>query len=147
MTGDINISGVTLDPNLIAEFRQKRESMEALQNAAEAAEKDFRNVEERLWEVLDAMGLKSIKVDGLGTCTRTLKGPYCSLDHDTNPDAEEAFKEWCEQQGIYSQIWRFAPQMAALNPIVKEMRARGDATPPGVKVTEHRRIQVLKGKG
>lgn len=143
---DVNISGATIPSTLIQDFAAKRRAFEASEQAAKDAEKAYREVEDVLWDLLASMGMSSIKVDGLGTCTKTIKGPYVSIDKDTDPDAEAKVKAWLEELGLYNEIYRFAPQMSALNPIVRDMRERGEVITPALKITEHKRIQVLPAK-
>lgn len=118
-------------------------AFEAAETALTEAEKAYREVEEILWDQMVELGLSNVRIDGLGTCTKTLKGPYCSIDHEDDPMALGKFREWCEENG-YTEIFRYQPAMSALNPIVKTMREKGEPIPPGIKITEHRRIQVLK---
>lgn len=140
---DVNISQTNIPSILIQDFVAKRKHFEAAEEEAKAAEKEYREVEEVLWELLETMGVPSLRIEGLGTCTKTLKGPYCSIDKETDPMAEVKVKAWLEELGLYNEIYRFAPQMSALNPIVKEMREKGEPITPALKITEHRRIQVL----
>lgn len=131
-----------MDAELIKAFKETRERFEAAEEALETAEKEYRAIEEIVWEKMVEDGTSSIRIDGLGTCTKVLKGPYVSLDSN-DPEASIVLREWCDRNG-YSNIFRFQPVMSSLNPIVKEMREQGEPLPPGIKITEHRRIQVLK---
>jgi hypothetical protein len=132
-----------MDAGLLNTFKERRLAFEQAEAALNEAEKAYREVEEILWDQMLELGVSNVRVDGLGTCTKTTKGPYCSIDHEDDPLALNKFKQWCEDNG-YSEIFRWQPAMSALNPIVKIMREKGEPLPPGIKVTEHRRIQVLK---
>jgi len=143
---DVNIADQTIPRELLDRFIATRNAMDETGDAAKEAEKVHREVEEQLWDLMDGIGVPGLRIDGFGTVSKTLKGPYCSIDVETDPSALEKFKAWCEEQNLYGLIFRFAPQMASLNPIVKKLREEGQATPPGIKVTEHRRLQVLRGR-
>jgi hypothetical protein len=132
-----------MDAELLATFKERRLAFEQAQAALDESEKKYREVEEILWEQMLELGLSNVRIDGLGTCTKTMKGPYCSIDHEDDPMALAKFKEWCIDNG-YSEIFKWTPSMSALNPVVKTMREKGEPLPPGIRVTEHRRIAVLK---
>lgn len=144
MTHDVAF-GQGISAELIREFKARRAAFDDLTAQQEASEKAYREIEEVMWEAMLASDTSSLRVDGLGTCTRTIKGPYVSLD-DNDPHAAERFEAWCRENGHYDDVYRFAPQMARVNTIVKEMRKEGEALPPGTKVLEHKRIQVLRRK-
>lgn len=137
--------GNGISTQLIRDFTDKRRAFDEAEAALEKAEKEYRETEAVLFDAMIESSTSSIRIDGLGTCTRTIKGPYASLD-DNDPKASEKFETWCRETGIYSDVFRFAPQMAKVNTIVKEMRKEGEPLPPGIKVLEHKRIQVLKRK-
>jgi hypothetical protein len=133
-----------LPKELLDDFRAKRTLRDTLKAQLEEAEADYDAVEEILWDKMLELDLKNMRIDGLGTCSRTVKGPYPSLDHQNDPQAEQHFTEWCRDEGIYESIFKFQPSMQSLIPIIKDMRAKGLALPPGVRVAEYKRIQVLK---
>lgn len=141
---DVSFGG-GIPTDLVARFSEDRRAFEDAEDALKAAEEKYRATEEAMWEAMLASGVSSIRIDGLGTCTRTVKGPYTSLD-DNDPNSAAKFEAWCRENGYYDEIFRFAPQMARVNSIVREIRKRGEPIPEGTKVLEHRRIQVLKRK-
>lgn len=133
-----------MDAELIAAFKAARTKFEEKEMEYEQAEKEYRVIEEIMWEKMVEDGTSSVRIDGLGTCTKVLKGPYVSLDQN-DPFAADELRDWCKTYG-YENIFRFQPVMSSLNPIVRDMREKGEPLPPGIKITEHRRIQVLKRK-
>jgi hypothetical protein len=132
-----------IDKELLDQFKTRRLAFEQAEAALAESEKAYREAEEILWDQMLELGLPNIRIEGLGTCSKVLKGPYCSIDHEDDPLALVKFRTWCEDNG-YSEIFKWQPAMSALNPIVKTMREKGEPLPPGIKLTEHRRIQVLK---
>lgn len=136
--------GAGISNELIERFQQDRIAFDMAETALKEAEKQYRETEETLYDAMLSSGVSSLKIEGLGTCTRTVLGPYCSIDREHFADAEEAFKEWCEQNGHYEEVFRFAPQMQTLNGIVRKMRKEGQSVPPGISVLEHRRIRVTQ---
>ncbi len=121
----------------LAELKNEKDDAKKMFSDKEAAFKAYERETHKLMEVQD---VKTVKIDGLGTFTRSER-TYCKV----LAESEEEFVSWAEEEGVADELVKRKFETKRLNALVKERLENGDDLPPGVDVTPTPYISIRKG--
>jgi hypothetical protein len=124
------------------ELRDKRDEAK---KAADALEKEYRESEADLFEMIEESGVKGgIKVD-LGEPWGTVAFSNRSTDFGRIID-DEAALEYFSQRAMIDEVTTAKFAKKRLNEIVREMLENGEDMPPGVDYYTNRGVTITRQK-
>lgn len=102
----------------------KRRAAEELENEAAEARKEADEQRDRLWDIMEAAGVKTINHE-LGRMTRTVRQKAIVTD-------DESLSHYLTEEGIYDAMTKRAWRQANLNALASETIEEGEQLPPGL---------------
>lgn len=119
-------------------YVNRRRHAEKMEDVAKAARKEADEQRDRLWEILEAAGIKTINHE-LGRMTRTVQQRAIVTDDDS-------LSHFLSEEGIYDAMTKRAWRQANLNELVKESLEQGTQLPEGLDALTVKGIRFTPSK-
>ena len=122
----------------LREYVRLRFDAEYMENEAKAARQKADEQRDRLWDIMEAAGLKTLKHE-LGSMTRIVQTKAIITDDDS-------LSHFLTEEGIYDAMTKRAWRQANLNELVREAIENGEQLPAGLDALSLKQIRFTKAK-
>lgn len=109
----------------IRRYVESRSHAEDMEDRAKQARKEADDQRDRLWDIMEAAGIKTFTHESLGRLTRMVRQKALVTDDDS-------LSAYLHEEGIFDAMTKRAWRAANLNALVGEMIENGDPLPPGL---------------
>lgn len=127
-------------------FVRNQRELDELEPRYKATKATNEKLRAEVHELMEAVGVGSFQLDGLGRFRRDSKGPYASLhrsgpddaEQDVNEDARAQLEAWARSekdssgQSLFDVLFAFMPRMQRLSSLCRQRIEEGYPPPPGV---------------
>ena len=122
----------------LREYVRLRFDAEYMEGEAKAARQKADEQRDRLWDIMEAAGLKTLKHE-LGSMTRIVQTKAIITDDDS-------LSHFLTEEGIYDAMTKRAWRQANLNELVREAIENGDPLPEGLDALSLKQIRFTRAK-
>jgi hypothetical protein len=122
----------------IAEYVRRRDKADAEEAVAKHARQQADEQRDRLWELMEASGVKTINHD-LGRLTRTARLQAIVTD-------EETLGSYLQEEGLFDAMTKRVYRRANLNGLAADLMEEGRALPEGLDTLSIKGITYTRKK-